>query len=865
MASKAATTSMMKRWRSKAAVMAAGVIQKFNSRSTRGNTVKCDPSIEMVDGCLFKGETGWRALFRLETTGTFFTRTIDNREAILSGLSSMLAHRELRNGRIYSTSQPYSLLAKTNAAKRLGHHKPDDTAGIQAHYAHVDREVGRIAARKYRVRVWWLEVDLDDHRLTGDDTGLTEELYDVGVSKLGVLHPYNHRLISKALRALDVIRLTYPGARIALRDEVLKLVLRSNWRGVEEPPEPQFEEHVPIREPSQLAWLGQGYYVPDGYSIETRCLGRKGFASYLTLGGLPAVIPLGTYPFFHCVDSTGSPVDVTVEYTVLSKNEAIQRLDDQQAIITAWRTSKLGRKLGDADSPAALRKEQAIQEARQAVERGEVQVEFHATAAVTGATRELCELNAQYVIDTSANHYPGTVWFAPLGIQRELHEQCIPGNPWKIFNYVRNLPLDGLAAGGLGITDVPSMSGNTVGRLTGRDRGPGQINLASTITRGSEGPTLTAVFGMVGAGKTTGILEIGHAMAHDNVIVLYREGAHTETENIKWDLRPDPPPTEVLDVSRMPGCFNAFWWGETSGEQASNGAAFLYSMLKTTRSEDDRELIYDVVKDYVDEHPDGVRDYQDVVRILRGHKNPDYQRIGVALRELCDIRGTGIFVGTREQAQYLFEHLKPGFIVWRNSAWKLPDPDSNPKDWTSEQRLAVAGIGLQYPFSRELGRMRGVPTLVIDDEFQATAQLPGGMQYLFDDCTTGRKYDSMRLIGTPVANPAVVPTWCRQYTSWVIVFRAKTVQDAIWSAEYLGFENPEDPVVVQRIMSLGLTEKGTQDPLRRGECLVRNPNGDIYRMCIERTHIGEAFDPKLHRDNERKAQTQPTSSQLVSV
>lgn len=857
------------------AALAVKQVNRFNrSNEKRPSPVTSDPAVEEVDGCIFMGASGWKLLVRLNTTPSYFTKPAKKRQGSLAAMSLTLRALTGKSGRLYITHTPYNVEKKRDLWNREAANRLKSAQGAGSHSGYrqmLDRHTRYLRMMNFRVRVLWLEIDLDDHRLEGDDSGLTAELYEYGVTEYGIQDPGNHRFIPKIDRVMKAIRGGYGTARPAMQTEVLNHIVQANWRGIEQPPEPNFDPRVPFNKPAQLAWLGHGFYWPNIYNIENICVGRNGFVSYLVLSGLPDDIEYSGLEFLAMTDQYGQPVAMTVEFKVLTQAEAIQEMEKRQANLTGWLTPATIKR-GDHKQSVIPRATAAMQTAKAKAERDqEGHIKMYVVAAVPGRTAAEAEDNALHVIGKAARLYPGVVWDVPAWLQGPLHESCIPGNDWQVYTYPLYPCIDGLAAGGAGVTDVPLVGGRLAGRLSGRDRGPLEIGITSTLTKGQEGATLVVAFGTPGSGKTSWLIDEGLGLGH-SAIFLYREGTHTESQQLRWQYIPDPPHYEIIDVSRDPGCFNAAWWGKTPGEHASNLTSFLYSSLLAAQ-DGDRQIIFDYAMDYIlskpnhgdDQNPGDVRDFRELVAIMRGSGDNAAVRIAQDLREMCELPGTKIYYGTYAQAEALFSRFKDfGFYIWRNSAWTLPDPTSEPKNWTAQQRMAVAGIGLQYPFSQELSRRRGVVTVVADDEFHATAKLPGGYSNLFDICNTGRKYDAIQVIGTPSANPDVVPTWCRQFASWVVVFRALTDQDAIWSLEYLGVEDPTDPVWIENVKNLGLDRiTGLQDPNLQGECYIKDPTGAIRKGVIGRLNLGpHGLEP---RDTEQHVSAPAPSIQTGSL
>ena len=682
---------------------------------------------------------------------------------------------------------------------------------------------------------------LNDRILTGTTAGIDPETYERGQVAYGIHSPRHHRLIPMVDEVLLAVRNNFERARVCTQSEVLGNVVRSTWRGAPDRPMVVFPSEKPVTRANQLAWLGEGFITDHVHSLETDYLGDKGFVSYIALAVLPPKsIPTPGLEYLWLNDERGDPVDVIVHFQVLRSAEIRQTMDAKTSSIDefAQRLAKRNGMAGQADI-AAIRA--ATEEYNAWGKANKLAVRFTVTAAVTGRTQQIALATAKAIMAEGVNVDSGleVLWAVPHGLELLLHQRCMPGSAqaFKFERYVHETEPLALAAGMPHATDIPSVRGSVMGRLTGRDRGPFLHSLDNVLLRSEDNGTVTACVGIPGQGKTTAMICYGITQAQKGGVVLLREGSKGDTRHLEGMPIPNLKSTVLMDISREPGGYNPAMWGEDRGERIASLADFLRMNAPYWDREFDGSL-HVFCSDEIDKHPEEP-DFRNVISALQQRR--DLRRFGESLAPLADLTETDICRGTREQSNRLINRLERGRLtVWRSERWLLPDADKDPKTWTTHERFSVSCLLLQFRLSRQIAMQRTLRTFTADDEFHERAQIIGGSELGLHG-RFGRSVGALYWVSTQGAGKVDIPKAFRDFATCVIAFRADTEATAKQYARLLRLE-PKDPRVIRDIMTLGCDqETGLPVEALKGEAMIRYPNTQVIRAQYQRLQVGEAF------------------------
>jgi hypothetical protein len=811
------------------------IFSHLNASHKRPRGVKnVECPIEAADGNLYFGGGYWWAAFRLTTIASYPNRTVSTQRSLLAKLEPVLRGMPGRIGRIYLTGDRLDIASKVDWWRDNTLFGSPDSETMQRFNQRMMLDQAILEDRQYRVRVVTLVIRLKDQRLRGDELGLTHEKYSRGKTTFGIQDPDNHRLIDEVAELYATILNNFPKSTPSTRKSNLNLIARASWRGTPYPPEAEFDETGPFDKPAQQAWLGEGMYYPNGYTITSDYLGDRGEAGYMMLCDMPQAFSMPGSEYLNLIDLRGDPVPIIVLFRVLSAAEVLEEMRKQQDRLDEW-GAKLRKWSGDANSEAFKRAQQGINQVREDADANQMmKIEMEIVAVATGATPHEVTLNQKYII---ANSPKGFVWVTPLGLQGQIHEGCIPGNDWITTSYVHLAPLHALAAGGLCVTDVPTVQGSLIGELSGSDRGPFQLNLPVVFQQGIETTPLVLSIGPQGSGKTFFTLDVALMYASLNAIVLYRETYKRDSAKINWATVPNAPRHWELELSSKLGVFNPMWWGETPGEQATNTTTFLTNNIKNADSGDEDVIFRFALAACEAPAPDGtVRDIRDIVRAMLDHKTERIQAVGEKLLQLIELKEIGVCIGTKRQADDFIDDLQPGLTIWRSSDWVYPNPNSPAAKWTARERFTVSAIALQYPCTQRLTRRRNVLTVVIDDEAHMIFKLPGGEQALYDAIHTDRSGRNIYWCASQSYED--VPLRAVMAATTAICYRPLDTVEAQGMARLLHLD-PSSEEVIARLKSLGCDEDKEPVMTMVGECYIRYPNGQLARGRNTGLHLGQ--------------------------
>lgn len=466
---------------------------------------------------------------------------------------------------------------------------------------------------------------------------------------------------------------------------------------------------------------------------------------------------------------------------------------------------------------------------------------------VTAPSEDTLYARARKVIE----HYRdlGIDVVLPSGDQLDLLCEAQPGDAVRAKAYYQRQELL-LVAGGM-----PHASGEVGDRI---DNGNGWIGpyIGETTSRvrtmvcfsphvaiARNHPPGVAITGAPGGGKSFFAFTLAYQMAMQGVWTIYIDP--------KADAK---PLVELPGLGRprlfdlrygMDGMLDPFTLADTSSENTLLAVETLRLLLGGHLSEEREEALLHAVQQVAAEpQPSLAR----VVDVLLTAPHPAARNLGTMLATIRDLPFARLCFSPHGG-----QVVRPedGLTVITLLGLDLPSAGTRPKDYSYENRLAVAVMYLLTRYARRLmlSLDKSHPKAILIDEAWAITSTPQGAKLISEIARMGRSHNTAIVLVSQNAGD-LMDEQVTNSISTVFAFRSTIPQEIDDVLELLGVETTSGYRAAIR-------------ELRNGECLMRDVDGRVARVQIDswEENLFAAFDTNPETRGKHALHTTPAHQQ----